>query len=128
MLYICLEEILTDISFSGQRSYLAIPSADLHLFQTCIEFELKPSRDRGLVLFTIHPQGQSFISIAMHGGILELRLKTIGMYTWTSFIFEFRLFCNDISRGEFSTFQIHFSHLLPLLMELEMNCITNKTH
>lgn len=118
-LYIFLEEILTDISFSGQRSYLAIPSADLHLFQTCIEFELKPSRDRGLVLFTIHPHGQSFISIAMHGGILELRLKTIGMCTQTSFIFEFRLFYSKIPRGEFLAprgeflaSQIHFSLLL----------------
>ncbi|XP_046687936.1 protein eyes shut-like [Homalodisca vitripennis] len=72
------EEVLTDISFTGLRSFLAIPKAELHLYQTCVEFELRPSQDRGLVLFTGHPHSPSFLSIALHGGILELRLNTIG--------------------------------------------------
>ncbi|XP_054282074.1 protein eyes shut [Macrosteles quadrilineatus] len=72
------EETPTDISFTGRRSYLSIPPADLHQYQMCIEFELRPSQDRGLVLFTGHPHSTTFLSIAMHGGILELRLKTIG--------------------------------------------------
>lgn len=57
---------------------MSLPSADLHLQQSSLDFEVRPTRDRGLVLFSGQLDSQSFLSISLHGGVLELRLQTLG--------------------------------------------------
>jgi hypothetical protein len=68
------DEPLSDVAFSGTRSYLALPLMELHRQQTAMELEVRPLYDRGLLLFVGHQDGDSFLSLSLQGGVLELRL------------------------------------------------------
>ncbi|XP_039278690.1 protein eyes shut [Nilaparvata lugens] len=70
-------EKLSDVSFSGQRSYISLPAADFHLQQICLDFELRPVKNRGLVVFS-GENTHTFLTLSMHGGVLELRVLPIG--------------------------------------------------
>ncbi|XP_068084858.1 protein eyes shut [Anabrus simplex] len=70
------DESLSDIRFSGQRSFLMLPSIDLHYHQTCIDLEVRPLSDRGLLLYAGQRDGRSFFSLSLQGGVLELRVAT----------------------------------------------------
>lgn len=74
--YFCFvtDEPLSDVAFSGTRSYLSLPPMELHPQQTSIDLEMRPLYDRGLLLFVGHPDGDSFLSLSLQGGVLELRL------------------------------------------------------
>jgi hypothetical protein len=47
---------------------------ELHPQQTAIDLEVRPLYDRGLLLFVGHADGDSFLSLSLQGGVLELRL------------------------------------------------------
>lgn len=47
---------------------------ELHPQQTAIDLEVRPLHDRGLLLFVGHADGDSFLSLSLQGGVLELRL------------------------------------------------------
>ncbi|CAH0389402.1 unnamed protein product [Bemisia tabaci] len=72
------EEQLSDVSFSGTRSFLSIAQQELHLLETTLEFELKPEKERGLIMFSRNSKHNSFFAISLQGGVLELRLLTQG--------------------------------------------------
>ncbi|KAL1124137.1 hypothetical protein AAG570_001907 [Ranatra chinensis] len=75
-----VDEPLSDVSFSGKRSYLSLESVDIDGPEACIDLQLKPMSERGLVLFMQQNQGPTvtFISLSLHGGILELRISPLG--------------------------------------------------
>ncbi|KAJ9586493.1 hypothetical protein L9F63_019851, partial [Diploptera punctata] len=68
------DETLSDVAFSGIRSYLALPPVELNLQQSTIDMEVRPLHDRGLVLYVGQKDSNSFLSISLQGGILELRV------------------------------------------------------
>jgi hypothetical protein len=74
--YVCFitDEPLSDVAFSGTRSYLSLPPMELHHRQTTIDLEVRPLYNRGLLLFVGHQDGDSFLSLSLQGGVLELRL------------------------------------------------------
>nr|XP_022918881.1 protein eyes shut [Onthophagus taurus]XP_022918882.1 protein eyes shut [Onthophagus taurus]XP_022918883.1 protein eyes shut [Onthophagus taurus] len=65
------ETIISDVGFSGIRSYLTLDPVVFELIKFNIDFELRPLSDRGLVLFI---GKRDFISIFLHGSVLEIRL------------------------------------------------------
>jgi len=85
--YFCFvtDEPLSDVAFSGTRSYLSLPPMELHPQQTSIDMEVRPLYDRGLLLFVGQPDGGSFLSLSLQGGVLELRLGSgIQLYNDTT--------------------------------------------
>jgi hypothetical protein len=74
--YFCFisDETLSDVAFSGTRSYLSLPPVELHHQETSIDIEVRPLYDRGLLLFVGHQDGNSFLSLSLQGGVLELRV------------------------------------------------------
>nr|CAD7259717.1 unnamed protein product [Timema shepardi] len=77
------DEQLSDVSFSGQRSYLSLPPATLNTHQACVDLEVRPLSDRGLVLFAAKEDSKSFMSLSLQGGVMELRVSP-GMSAKTS--------------------------------------------
>nr|CAD7432771.1 unnamed protein product [Timema monikensis] len=69
------DEQLSDVSFSGQRSYLSLPPATLNTHQACVHLEVRPLSDRGLVLFAAKEDSKSFVSLSLQGGVMELRVS-----------------------------------------------------
>nr|CAD7195211.1 unnamed protein product [Timema douglasi] len=69
------DEQLSDVSFSGQRSYLSLPPATLNTHQACVDLEVRPLSDRGLVLFAAKEDSKSFMSLSLQGGVMELRVS-----------------------------------------------------
>ncbi|XP_018325866.1 protein eyes shut-like [Agrilus planipennis] len=63
---------LTDITFSGKRSFLSLIAVDLIPTKFDIQFELRPLSEMGLVLY-IGSNGKSFFSLSIQSGFLELR-------------------------------------------------------
>ncbi|XP_049813652.1 protein eyes shut-like [Schistocerca nitens] len=67
-------ETPSDVHFSGRRSFISLPIKNLHENEICIELEIRPLADRGLVLFIGQPDTNSFMSLSLQGGVLELRI------------------------------------------------------
>lgn len=76
--YFCFisDEALSDVAFSGTRSYLSLPPVELHLQHSLIDIEVRPLYDRGLLMFVGHQDRNSFLSLSLQGGVLELRLAS----------------------------------------------------
>ncbi|XP_066907901.1 protein eyes shut isoform X2 [Halyomorpha halys] len=74
------EEELSDIEFSGLRSYLSLAPASLDGTETCIDLEIRPISSNGIVIYSVQTESSSttFISLTLHGGVLELRLLPLG--------------------------------------------------
>ncbi|PSN38460.1 hypothetical protein C0J52_15614 [Blattella germanica] len=70
------DEMLSDVAFSGIRSYLALPPVEMNLQQSTIDMEVRPLHDRGLLLYVGHKDGNNFLSLSLQGGVLELRVST----------------------------------------------------
>ncbi|XP_049827916.1 protein eyes shut [Schistocerca gregaria] len=67
-------ETPSDVHFSGRRSFISLPIKYLHENEICIELEIRPLADRGLLLFIGQPDTNSFMSLSLQGGVLELRI------------------------------------------------------
>ena len=76
MILVYSDETLSDVGFSGTRSYLALPPIELNLQQSTIDMEVRPLHDRGLLLYVGLKDGNNFLSLSLQGGILELRVAT----------------------------------------------------
>uniref|UniRef100_T1HCE3 Uncharacterized protein n=1 Tax=Rhodnius prolixus TaxID=13249 RepID=T1HCE3_RHOPR len=78
--YCQLDETLSDVGFSGHRSFLSLAPASLELTETCIDLEIRPVFSRGLILYSSqsHALSTMFISLSLHGGVLEFRIQPIG--------------------------------------------------
>ncbi|PNF26337.1 hypothetical protein B7P43_G01769 [Cryptotermes secundus] len=76
--YFCYisDEALSDVALSGIRSYLSLPPVEFHHQHTSIDIEVRPLYDRGLLLFVGNRDGNSFLSLSLQGGVLELRLAS----------------------------------------------------
>ncbi|XP_063218539.1 protein eyes shut [Bacillus rossius redtenbacheri] len=68
------DEQLSDVLFSGRRSFAALEPADLSDSRACLELEMRPLSSRGLLLFAGRRDGRSFVSLSLQGGVLELRV------------------------------------------------------
>lgn len=66
------EQNLTDVSFTGKRSFLSLGPIEVEPTRFNIEFQLRPLTNRGVVLF-IGSQ-TSFLCLLLHNSFLELTL------------------------------------------------------
>lgn len=120
--YFCFvtDEPLSDVAFSGTRSYLSLPPVELHPQQTSIDLEMRPLYDRGLLLFVGHPDGDSFLSLSLQGGVLELRLGSgIQLYNNTTAqldivnynynIQEWAIYCTAVLSEACSISTVHYN-------------------
>lgn len=67
------DENLSDVHFSGKRSYLKIHTSSIMqatLFN--IEMQIRPLGDQGLICFM--GDDRKYISIYLQGGVMEFRL------------------------------------------------------
>lgn len=67
-----LDQNLTDVSFTGKRSYLSLGPVDVEPTKFDVEFQLRPLTNRGLVLFL--GRQSSFVALQMYSSFLELTL------------------------------------------------------
>ncbi|KAH1001463.1 hypothetical protein HUJ04_005481 [Dendroctonus ponderosae] len=68
-------ENISDVSFTGTRSFLATHPLDLDSTKFNIEMEIRALHDNGLVLFMGRKEA-SFICLSMQNGLLELKLRS----------------------------------------------------
>lgn len=68
-----LEQNLTDVSFTGRRSFLSLGPIETEPTKLSVEFELRPLTNRGLVLFVGRQAG--FVCLLLHSSFLELTLR-----------------------------------------------------
>jgi hypothetical protein len=66
-------EDITDVNFTGLRSYLSLPPIDLDENRFNVEMEIRPLDDNGLLFFVERP-GASFVSLTLYSGNLELKI------------------------------------------------------
>ncbi|KOB77926.1 Crumbs, partial [Operophtera brumata] len=61
----------TDVLFSGTRSYIELFSRTVSSVSLSLEAEIKPTKERGLVIFAETPH--FYTALSMQGGLLEYR-------------------------------------------------------
>ncbi|KAK4880029.1 hypothetical protein RN001_008175 [Aquatica leii] len=66
------DEVLSDVSFSGKRSYLVLQQFHFDVSKFTIELELRPLGEKGLILFV--GSDDSFLSLNLQGRLLEFRV------------------------------------------------------
>ncbi|KAL1513285.1 hypothetical protein ABEB36_002710 [Hypothenemus hampei] len=71
-------ESISDVSFTGIRSYLATYPFDIGNTQFNIEMEIRTLKDNGMISFIGHPDA-SFLCLSLQSGFLELRLRSSKM-------------------------------------------------
>ncbi|KAJ2944603.1 hypothetical protein O0L34_g3957 [Tuta absoluta] len=68
----CDQDLIpTDVLFTGVRSYVKLQSHPISSVSLSLEAEVKPQKERGLVLFTQTPH--FYTSLSLQGGMLEFR-------------------------------------------------------
>ncbi|KAI5632808.1 EGF-like domain-containing protein [Phthorimaea operculella] len=68
----CDQDLMpTDVLFTGIRSYVKLQSRPISSVSLSLEAEVKPQKERGLVLFTQTPH--FYTSLSLQGGMLEFR-------------------------------------------------------
>ncbi|RZC32093.1 eyes shut [Asbolus verrucosus] len=67
------DEDVTDVHFTGLRSYLSLPPFEFGDGRFNVEMEIRPLDDNGLLFFMEKP-GASFISLTLYSGSLELKI------------------------------------------------------
>lgn len=71
----------TDVLFTGTRSYIQLHSRFVSSVSLSLEAEIKPTKERGLVIFAETPH--FYTALSLQGGLLE--------YRWTG---DIHLFTN----------------------------------
>ncbi|XP_050426579.1 protein eyes shut isoform X2 [Adelges cooleyi] len=71
------QERLSDVRFTGKRSFLSVPmEAEPNAQQFSIELEIKPTIDEGIVFFVEYDRDQKkFLCLSLYGGIPELTVS-----------------------------------------------------
>ncbi|XP_052757873.1 protein eyes shut [Galleria mellonella] len=68
----CDQDLIpTDVLFTGIRSYISLHPRTISSVSVSLEAEIKPSKERGLVLFGETPH--FYTTLSMQGGLLEYR-------------------------------------------------------
>ncbi|XP_059059426.1 protein eyes shut [Achroia grisella] len=68
----CDQDLIpTDVLFTGTRSYIRLHPRTISSVSLSLEAEIKPSKERGLVLFGLTPH--FYTTLSMQGGLLEYR-------------------------------------------------------
>lgn len=80
-------ESISEIGFSGQRSFLLLNPIEMETSKFHIEMELRIFRDEG-VLFYMEKSLFNFVCLSLMGGVMELRIQT-GKKQNDLFLFEF---------------------------------------
>lgn len=70
-----LDEQLSDVKLKGIRSYIALIADGLHQHQSCIDLEVRPLSNQGLLLYSGKKDNSGFWSLSLQGGVLELRVS-----------------------------------------------------
>lgn len=68
------DEMLSDVNFSGKRSFLSVHIGSIQENQVCIDIEIQPTSDRGLLMFSQKLGSKGFMSLSLQGRVLELRI------------------------------------------------------
>lgn len=79
-----LEQNLTDVSFTGKRSFLSLGSMNIEATRFNIEFQLRPLTNKGIILFV--GRQISFLCLLLHSSFLELTVlagTTIHFYKYS---------------------------------------------
>lgn len=66
---------LTDVSFTGKRSFLSLGPIETEPTKFNVEFQLRPLNNRGVVMFI--GQQSSFVCLLLHSSFLELTLLAV---------------------------------------------------
>ena len=69
------DEELSDVKLKGIRSYIALIADGLHQHQSCIDLEVRPLSNQGLLLYSGKKDNSGFWSLSLQGGVLELRVS-----------------------------------------------------
>lgn len=70
-----LAENISDVSFTGTRSFLATHPLDLDSTKFNIEMDIRALHDNGLILFMGRKEA-SFMCLSLQNGLLELKLRS----------------------------------------------------
>lgn len=70
-----LGENLSEIGFSGQRSYLALNPIETENGKFHVEMEIRIFKDEG-ILFYMEKSNFNFVCLSLMGGLIELRIQT----------------------------------------------------
>lgn len=70
-----LDQNITDISFTGSRSYLSTIPIDIDSDKFNIEMEIRILKDSGVILYLGNSEA-SFVCLSIQSGLLELRLRS----------------------------------------------------
>ncbi|XP_076253721.1 eyes shut [Rhynchophorus ferrugineus] len=69
------DEVITDISFTGIRSYVRTRYVDIDNSKFNIELEIRALKDNGLI-FYVGNKESGFVSLSLQDGLLELKLHS----------------------------------------------------
>lgn len=67
------DEKLSDVSFSGTRSFISLDPINFDPSKFNIDLEIRPLSDKGLILF-IGQKEKSFLSLSIQSSLLEVRI------------------------------------------------------
>lgn len=74
-MFVLLGDVLSEVGFSGQRSYLALNPIEMETGKFHIEMEIRIFKDEG-ILFYIEKSNYNFVCLSLMGGVIELRIQT----------------------------------------------------
>lgn len=66
---------MSEIGFSGQRSYLVLNPVEMESGKFHIEMEIRIFKDEG-ILFYMERSNVNFVCLSLMGGVIELRIQT----------------------------------------------------
>ncbi|XP_074032841.1 eyes shut isoform X2 [Leptinotarsa decemlineata] len=69
------DEIVTDVSFTGKRSFIALKPVELEEYKFHFEFEIRLLKDQGIILF-MGRRESTFICLSLLNGLIELKIKS----------------------------------------------------
>ncbi|CAH1977391.1 unnamed protein product [Acanthoscelides obtectus] len=68
-------ENITDVSFSGRRSYISLQPIEIDVAKFHVEMEIRTLKDTGIIFF-IGKENGNFLCLTLLDGFLELRIQT----------------------------------------------------
>ncbi|KAK6619040.1 hypothetical protein RUM44_003422 [Polyplax serrata] len=70
-----ISEDLSDVKLKGIRSYIALSVDGLNHYQSCIDLEIRPQNNHGLILYSGRSEGTTFWSLSLRDGMVEFRVS-----------------------------------------------------
>lgn len=88
-----LDEIVTDVSLTGIRSYITLNSIEIEGTKFQIQFEMRILSDQGIILF-MGKKDLRYLCLSLQNGLLEVKVqsgkqKFIINHTFSTYKFDF---------------------------------------